>query len=149
MRIAIAADHGGFEYKQQLIPLLLKWGHEIMDYGTYSEDSVDYPDYIGPLAKDVAKGYFDRGIVICGTGIGVSIVSNKVEGIRCALVSQVEVAKITREHNDSNILAMGARVIDFDTCQKITKTWLDTDFSKEERHIQRIEKISEFEKTKV
>lgn len=145
MRLAIAADHGGFEYKQKLIEVLMKKGYEVMDYGTYSLDSVDYPDYIAPLAKDVSNHEFEKGIVICGTGIGVSIVANKIKGIRCALVNTVEVAKITREHNDSNILAMGARVISFDECVAITETWLDTDFSNEERHKNRINKIGELE----
>ena len=145
MRIAIGSDHGGFAYKQMLIPLLLEWGHEVMDFGTYNTDPVDYPDYIYYLGKSVSEKEFDRGIVICGTGIGVSIVANKFKNVRCALVSSVEVAKITREHNDSNILAMGERTIDPQTCIDITKTWLDTPFSNEERHIKRIEKIARYE----
>ena len=143
MKIAIGSDHGGYQYKKELIKHLKGLNHEVLDYGTDSDASVDYPDYAKKVALDVSLNKVDKGIVICGTGIGVCISANKVKGIRCALVNDPEVAIITREHNDSNVLAMGARVIDYDTCVKITDNWLKTSFSNEIRHQNRINKIEE------
>ena len=111
MKIALACDHGAFEYKEIVKEMLTKEGHIVEDFGCYSTESVDYPDYAGPAAQSVADGKNDRGIVICGTGIGVSITANKIKGIRCALCSDPVSAKLTREHNDSNVLAMGQRII--------------------------------------
>ena len=145
MKIAIGCDHGGFDYKQNLVEELIKQGHIVKDYGCYNNNSIDYPDYAKLVARAVSDKEYDKGIVICGTGIGVSIVANKINGIRCALVNDPNVAIITREHNDSNVLAMGARVIDYDTCLKITNNWLNTEFSNDERHINRINKIKEVE----
>lgn len=145
MKIAISSDQGGFEHKTKLIEEIKKMGHEVQDFGTYSEDSVDYPDFIYPASKSVASKENDLGIIICGTGIGASIVANKVRGIRCALVNSVEVAKLTREHNDSNILALAGRTTDYETNLEIVKAWLETPFSNEERHNVRINKISDIE----
>ena len=145
LKVGIGADHGGFEYKNKLVNDLKQLGYEVVDYGTNSSESVDYPEYSYPVAIDVSLKKIDRGIVICGTGIGVSIVANKAKGVRCALVNDVQVAKITREHNDSNMLAMGARVIDYNKCFEISKMWLETEFSNEKRHIDRIRKIGEIE----
>jgi ribose 5-phosphate isomerase B len=145
MTIALAADHGGFELKEKLKAMLEKWGYEVMDFGSYDTESVDYTDTVYPAAKAVAAKDADLGIVFCGTGIGASITANKVKGIRCALVNDLALAQVTREHNDSNVLAMGGRVIDEDTMIKIVSTWLTTPFSKGERHQRRIDKIKKIE----
>ncbi|EIJ80304.1 ribose-5-phosphate isomerase [Bacillus methanolicus PB1] len=148
MKVAIASDHGGVNIRQEIINLLEEMGIEYEDYGCECTTSVDYPDYALPVAEKVAKGEFDRGILICGTGIGMSIAANKVKGIRCALVHDVFSAKATREHNDSNILAMGERVIGPGLAREIAKTWLTTEFQGG-RHANRIEKICEYEKVNV
>lgn len=146
MKIALACDHGGFDYKETLKATLLKEGYEVKDFGCYSAESVDYPEMAYPCAKAVSNGEADRGIVICGTGIGVSIVANKVEGIRCALCSDLFSAQATREHNDSNMLAMGGRVISEEMMLKIAKVWLETPFSNDERHMRRIAKVMDIDK---
>lgn len=145
MKIAIASDHGGFEYKEQLIPYLTSLGYEVTDMGCYSTDSIDYSDYAFPLAEAVSDGTVERGIVICGTGIGVSICANKVKNVRCALCTDPLMAKLTREHNDSNVLALGGRIIGIELAKEIAATWLKTPFSNDERHIRRIKKISAYE----
>lgn len=144
MKIAIACDHGGFELKQVIINRLNEQGYEVKDFGCYSCESVDYPDYAYPVAKSVADKEYDRGILICGTGIGMSIAANKVKGIRCALCHDVFSAHATREHNDSNVLAMGARVIGAGLAIDIVDTWLKTEFTGG-RHSSRIEKITAIE----
>jgi len=138
MKIAIGADHGGYDYKEEILGLLQSKGYEVKDFGTFSKDSCDYPVIAKAVAKDVAAGNFDRGILICGTGIGMSIVANKVKGIRAALCSDTFSAKATREHNNSNILCLGARVIGNKLAEDIVKIWLETPFSNEERHLRRI-----------
>ncbi len=140
--IGIGADHGGFELKRELIVYLEKNGYEYKDYGCYDANAIDYPDIAQPLARDVAEGELDKGILICGTGIGISIAANKVEGIRAALCHDVFSAEATRLHNDANILAMGGRVVAGGLAIKIVETFLNTDFSGDERHARRIEKIS-------
>ncbi|GAB7387885.1 ribose 5-phosphate isomerase B [Bacillaceae bacterium] len=144
MRVAIGADHGGFRLKEEIKALLDSLGIEYMDYGCSCEDSVDYPDYALPVAEKVARGEFDRGILVCGTGIGMSIAANKIRGVRCALVHDVYSAKMTREHNDSNVLAMGARVIGPGLALEIVKTWLSTEFQGG-RHERRVQKVKEIE----
>ena len=144
MKLAIASDHGGYELKQKLMPYIELLGHELTDMGCYSEMSVDYPDYAFPLAEAVAAGEYERGIVICGTGIGVSICCNKVAGIRCALCGDILSAELTRRHNDSNVLAMGGRIIGPETAKAIVRTWLATPFEGG-RHEGRIAKISAYE----
>jgi ribose 5-phosphate isomerase B len=146
MKIALAADHGGYSHKEALKKKLIEWGYDVDDFGTNSEDSVDYSDYIYPASKAVSEGRADKGIILCGTGIGASITANKVNGIRCALVSDVTVAEVTRLHNDSNVLAMGGRVLSEDTMFKIARIWLETPFSEDARHQRRISKIAEIEK---
>lgn len=141
--IGIGCDHGGLELKNEVIKYLESNGIEYKDYGTYTSESVDYPVYAKLVADAVAAGECEKGIVICGTGIGVSIVANKVKGIRCALCHDVFSAKATREHNDSNMLAMGGRVVGTGLAVEIVKTWLNTDFSNDERHIRRIKMIEE------
>ncbi|WP_019413528.1 ribose 5-phosphate isomerase B [Paenisporosarcina sp. TG20] len=144
MNIAISSDHGGNNLRKEIISLLNELGHNYQDFGPQTSDSVDYPDYANPVSEGVAAGNFDRGILVCGTGIGMSIAANKVNGIRCALVHDVFSAKATRGHNDSNILAMGERVIGGGLAREIVKTWLAGEFEGG-RHERRIEKLSELE----
>lgn len=140
MRIAIAGDHGGFRLKGEIIKHLDSKGLEYKDLGTYNEDSVDYPDYGQAVGKAVASGEFDRGIIICGTGIGISIAANKIPGIRAALCGDCFSAKASREHNDANVLALGERVIGVELAKMITDIWLKTKFAGG-RHEKRVEKI--------
>lgn len=144
MKIAISSDHGGNNLRREIVQLLVELGIEYVDYGPDSDESVDYPDFASPVANGVALGNFDRGILICGTGIGMSIAANKVKGIRCALVHDVFSAKATRQHNDSNILAMGERVIGPGLAREIAATWLNTTFEGG-RHERRIGKLMELE----
>lgn len=144
MKIAIASDHGGIRIREEIKKLLEELNLEYEDFGCECETSVDYSDYALPVAQKVANGEFDRGILICGTGIGMSIAANKVKGIRCALVHDVFSAKMTRLHNDSNMLAMGERVIGAGLAREIAQTWLETGFEAG-RHATRIGKISEYE----
>ena len=141
--IAIGSDHGGFELKEKLMEHLSERGLEYKDFGTYSSASCDYPVYAKAVANAVASGECDRGIIICGTGIGVSITANKVRGIRAALCGDCFSAEATRQHNDANVLCMGARVIGEGLALKITDTFLDTPFSNDERHIRRISMIED------
>lgn len=145
MNIAICSDHGGYELKQKLIPYIESLGHTVYDFGCHSEASVDYPDFAFPMARAVAAGEFERGIAVCGTGIGVSICCNKVEGIRCALCGDVLSAELTRRHNDSNVLAMGGRIIGVETAKAITRVWLSTEFEGG-RHVKRLDKIEAYSK---
>lgn len=140
-KIAIGADHGGYEYKKQIIRELENKGYTVKDFGTDSAESCDYPIYAKLVANAIANNEYDKGILICGTGIGMSIVANKTKGIRAALCSDLFSARATREHNDSNILCLGARVIDIKSAIEITNIWLETPFSNEERHIKRINMI--------
>ncbi|KYG90232.1 ribose 5-phosphate isomerase B [Metasolibacillus sp. FSL H7-0170] len=144
MKIAISSDHGGNNLRREIMSLLGDLGISYEDFGPQSDESVDYPDYAKPVSDGVASGKFDRGILICGTGIGMSIAANKVKGIRCALVHDVFSAKATRCHNDSNVIAMGERVIGPGLAREIVATWLSTEFEGG-RHTRRVEKISELE----
>ncbi|MCT4780333.1 MULTISPECIES: ribose 5-phosphate isomerase B [Exiguobacterium] len=144
MKVAIGADHGGFKLKAELTELLQELGMDYTDFGTYSSDSIDYPDVAIPVAEAVANGEFDRGILICGTGIGIGIAANKVKGIRAALVHDTFSAKATRQHNNSNILTMGERVIGPGLARDIAKIWLETEFEGG-RHENRVCKISDYE----
>ena len=141
--IAPGCDHGGYGLMQDVIKHLEERGLEYKNYGCYSEESVDYPVYAKKVAHAVADGECERGILICGTGIGISITANKVPGIRAALCGDCFSAQATREHNDANILAMGARVTGPGLALKIVDTFLDTPFSNDERHIRRIKMIEE------
>ena len=142
--IAIASDHGGFDLKESIIAHLLNTGWEVDDLGPHSGDSVDYPDYGIKLAEAVAEKKVERGIVICGTGIGMSIVVNRYPGIRGTLCSDLFTAKLCREHNDSNILIMGGRVIGKGLAAEIVNTWLNTDFEGG-RHQRRLDKITQID----
>ncbi|CAM4155052.1 ribose 5-phosphate isomerase B [Paenibacillus alkaliterrae] len=145
MKIAIGADHGGYSLKEVVVPFLQSLGHEVVDVGCSCEQSVDYPDYALPVCDLVTSGQAERGILICGTGIGMSIAANKVRGIRCALVHDLFSAQATRDHNDSNVLAMGERVIGPGVAQEIIRIWIETPFSGGERHAGRINKVKQIE----
>ncbi|WP_188456676.1 ribose 5-phosphate isomerase B [Virgibacillus oceani] len=144
MKVIITADHAGMTIRNEVKNLLDEMGIDYEDTGCDCQSSVDYPDYALPAAERVAKGEFDRGIFICGTGIGMSITANKVKGIRCALVHDVYTAKLTRQHNDSNVLAMGERVIGPGLAREIAKNWLESEFDGG-RHANRIGKITTYE----
>ncbi len=141
--IGLGCDHGGLELKKVVMDYLDSKNIEYKDFGTYTSESCDYPVYGKAVANAVAGGECDKGIIICGTGIGISIAANKVRGIRAALCHDVFSAKATREHNDANILAMGARVIGPGLALEIVKAFLETDFSNDERHIRRIKMIED------
>ena len=143
MKIAIACDHGAYDYKVEIKKMLEEQGHQVIDCGCDSTASVDYPDYGSAAARMVASKEVDTGIVMCGTGIGISISANKIKGIRCALCTDTTMARLTREHNDANILGMGARVIGAGTALAILETFLNTPFSEGERHKSRIAMIEE------
>lgn len=143
--IAIASDHGGYELKEDLKSFLEEGGYEVGDLGTYNNDSVDYPDYGVDLSRRVAAGEFEKGILLCGTGIGMSIVANKVSGIRAALVNDVYSARMSAEHNDANVLVIGGRVTGKGLAREMVKAWLETKFAGG-RHLKRLNKIIELEK---
>lgn len=144
MKIGIGSDHGGFELKEYIKKFLENQNIEFVDYGTYSQESVDYPDYAEKLSKAVVSGQVDKGIAICGTGIGISIACNKIKGIRCALCSDTYSARMSIEHNNANILALGGRVVGKDLAVEIVSTWLNAKFQGG-RHERRINKISKIE----
>ncbi|MCM3731798.1 ribose 5-phosphate isomerase B [Fictibacillus nanhaiensis] len=144
MKVAIGSDHAGVELRKEIIAMIQELGMEVEDVGCECTTSVDYPDYAIPVAEKVANGEADRGILICGTGIGMSIAANKVKGIRCALVHDLFSAKATRQHNDSNVLAMGERVIGPGLALEIAKVWLTTEYEGG-RHGRRVGKISQYE----
>ena len=144
MKIAIGCDHGALHLKNKLVEHLTNQGHEPVDFGTYTQDSCDYPDFAAPAAKAVASGECEKGIVLCTTGIGVSITCNKVNGIRCALLSDVMSARMTREHNDTNVMAIGAGVVGQMLALEIIDTWLGTDYEGG-RHQRRIDKMMALE----
>lgn len=144
MKIALGADHGGFALKEEIKRLLTKQGHDVTDFGTNSADSTDYNDYAIPVAEGVAKGDFERGVLVCGTGIGMSIQANKIKGVRAALVHDLFSAKATRLHNDSNVLTMGGRILGVDLALAIVDVWINTPFSEETRHVRRVGKIDKY-----
>ena len=143
MVVALASDHGGYDLKCQVVRHLKERGIECRDFGCYGEASCDYPDFGKEAAKAVAKGECDRGVVICTTGIGISIAANKVKGVRCALCAEPYSAKMTRLHNDANILAMGGGIVGTNLALEIVDVFLDTPFSGEEKHARRIAKIED------
>ncbi len=143
MRIAIAADHAGFEYKNYIFKYLTEKGYQIHDFGTYSSESADYPDFVHPLAIAVENKEFDYGILFCGSGQGVSITANKHAGIRCALCWQPEIARLARQHNNANVVAMPARFIAKELAQEIVDIFISTEFEGG-RHQTRVDKISKW-----
>lgn len=144
MRIAIAGDHAGFEEKQLLVGYLRELGHEVVDHGPANDDRVDYPDFAALVARDVAVGTADRGVLVCGTGIGMAVAANKVHGIRAANVTSPEFAALAREHNDANIVTVSGRFVDDATNRAIVKAFLETEFAGG-RHTGRVEKIMALE----
>lgn len=146
MKIALGCDHGALMLKNALIPFLQSMGHSVADFGTYSLESCDYPDFAAAAAQAVADGDCDRGIVLCTTGIGVSITANKIRGVRCALLSDINSARMARLHNDTNMMALGAAVVSQDLAFAIVETWLNTPFSNEDRHQRRIDKVMSCER---
>lgn len=141
MRIALGCDHGGLELKNHLVSYLKSKNHDVIDYGTYTKDSCDYPDYAYPAALSLKNCEVDYAIVICTTGIGVSIVANKVKGVRCSLVTNVADAILTKEHNNSNCLALGAKNVSLSLAEDIVDAWLSAEFAGG-RHLNRVNKIS-------
>lgn len=139
-RIAIGSDHAGFKYKETIKAMLLANGHTVRDFGTYSEESCDYPDYIRPVAESVASGEYERGIVLGGSGNGEAIVANRIKGVRCGLCWTEQVAIWNRAHNDGNVLSIGQRTISEEEALRIVKVWLTTEFEGG-RHVARIYKI--------
>ena len=142
--IAIASDHAALDLKETIKAYLVELGYEYIDFGTYTKDSCNYPEYAFKAAKAVAEGECEKGILICGTGIGMSLAANKVKGIRCAVCSEPYSAKMSREHNDANMLAFGARVVGEDLAKMIVKTWLDASFQGG-RHQTRVNEITNIE----
>jgi ribose 5-phosphate isomerase B len=140
VRIAIGADHAGFAYKQRLVGMLRGWGHDVTDFGTHSTDPVDYPLVIRPVAEAVARGEYERGVVLGGSGNGEAIVANRVRGVRCTLCWSVEAARYARLHNDANVLALGERLVPEGELEEIVRTWLTTPFEGG-RHLRRIQLI--------
>ena len=145
MKITIGSDHGAVELKDAVKKVLAEFDVEINDVGTFGSAAVDYPDIAEKVCAEVVSGNAERGIVLCGTGIGISIAANKIKGIRCALCNDVFSAKMSREHNNANVLAMGGRVLGVGVASEIVRAWLTTDFSGDERHNRRLAKIAELE----
>ena len=145
MKITIGSDHGATELKEVVKKVLAEFNVEINDVGTFGNAAVDYPDIAEKVCAEVVSGNSERGIVLCGTGIGISIAANKIKGIRCALCNDVFSAKMSREHNNANVLAMGGRVLGVGPAGEIVRAWLTTDFSNDERHNRRLAKISALE----
>jgi len=145
MQIGLACDHGGVELKEEVKLFLKSMGFEPIDLGTFNKDSVDYPDYAILVAERISKGEMERGILICGTGIGMSMVANKFPGVRAALVNDLYSSRFSREHTDANILVMGGRIVGRDLAKEIIKVWLNTAFAGG-RHKSRLEKIEALEK---
>lgn len=145
MKISIGCDHGALALKNKVAAHLQAQGHEVLDFGTYTPESCDYPDFAAAAARAVASGECEKGIVLCTTGIGVSIAANKVRGIRCALLSDPLSARMTRLHNDTNMMAMGAGIVGENLALEIVDTWLGTEFSGDARHQRRINKVMALE----
>jgi ribose 5-phosphate isomerase B len=139
--IALAADHGGIVYKDRIAELLRNRGNEVLDFGVHSTESADYPDYAHQAAESVASGQAESAIIVCGSGIGVSIVANKSHGVRAANCTTPEMARLAREHNHANVPTLGERIVDWDTAREIVEAFLTTPPSQEERHTRRVDKI--------
>jgi ribose 5-phosphate isomerase B len=141
VRIAVGSDHAGFAYKEKICKFLVEQGHQVQDMGTYSEEPVDYPQWIRPVAEAVARGEYDRGVVLGGSGNGEAMVANKVRGIRCALCWNDDSARYARQHNDANVLSIGQRLVSEQTALAVVRVWLNTQFEggRHERRIKQIE----------
>lgn len=145
MKIALGADHAGFAYKQAVLEQLTRSGHIVMDFGTNSDDSTDYPDYAALVARAVSSGKCDRGILVCGTGIGMAIAANKISGIRAAVPWSVKTAKLASEHNWSNVLCLSGRFLSIEVLKRMVRVWLATPWATSSRHKRRIKKILKLE----
>ncbi len=145
MRVAMGTDHGGFVLKEDIKGRLVAAGYEVLDFGTDSEDAVDFPDYVGPAARAVASGEADRGVVLCGSGAGASITAGKIRGIRAAIIHDVYTAHQGVEHDGMNVIALGGRVIGPEPAWEIVQAFLEAEFSGEERHLRRVAKIDELD----
>jgi len=141
LKIAVGSDHAGYKLKEEVVDLLRTDGYDFKDFGTFNEDSVDYPDVAREVAEAVTSGDYDRGILVCGTGIGMCITANKVPGIRAALCFEQYMAKVAREHNDANILVLGGRTTGVEIAKEIVRVWLNTSFDPKSRHARRVAKI--------
>lgn len=146
MRVAVGSDHAGYEdpaphYKPEIINHLKMRGHEVVDCGTNGSDSVDYPDFAERVCETILTGKADRGVLVCGTGIGISIAANRHKGIRAAVCAKPEMARLAREHNDANVLALGRRISSLEECLLFIDIWLETEYSNGERHNRRVEKL--------
>ena len=148
LSVALGADHAGWELKEALKGWLIDAGYQVLDFGTHSPDSVDYPDYAAQVAEAVAVGKVDRGVLVCGTGIGMAIAANKVAGVRAALCGDAYTARMSREHNDANVLTLAGRLIDSATGQAMLRVWLETGFAGG-RHARRVDKIADMEGRRV
>jgi ribose 5-phosphate isomerase B len=144
VKIAVGSDHRGYALKERIAALLEDLGHETVDLGTGSAESVDYPDFAFPVAEKVASGEVERGILVCGSGIGMSIAANKVKGVRAALCRTVDDARMTRKHNDSNVLTLSEKSIEYPEIDELIEVWLDTEYEGE-RHQRRLDKITDYE----
>ncbi len=145
MRVAIGADHAGYRMKEELRPFVADLGHEVLDKGTYSDDSVDYPDFAKPVAEAVRDGEADRGIILCGSGVGACVVANKINGVRAGLCHDTYSARQGVEHDDVNVLCLGSRVIGIELARALVTAFLDAEFSREERHQRRLGKVLRLE----
>ena len=145
MKIAVCCDHGGFALKNAVVPYIMELGHEIVDFGTTNENSCDYPDFALLAAEAIVRGECERGVFICTTGIGISIAANKVPGIRCALCTEPLSARLTREHNNANVLALGGGYTGVNLAKEIVRVFLETPFSEGVNHVRRVEKIKRIE----
>ena len=141
--IALAADHGGVDYKDRIAEMLRSDGYDVLDFGVHSHESVDYPDYARQAADAVSRGEVENAIIVCGSGIGVSIVANKSHGVRAANCTSPEMARLSREHNHANVLTLGERLVDWETARQIVETFLQTPPSNDERHVRRVGKIED------
>jgi ribose 5-phosphate isomerase B len=149
MKIAIAADHAGFPLKQSLTGWLRECGHEVKDFGTANAESTDYPDYAAAVAREIASGEAERGVLICYTGIGMSIAANKVIGVRAAVATNDEAVRLTRSHNNANVLALGARFTELPDAKRLIETFLSAEFDGGTRHVRRISKIADIERAEL
>ena len=145
MKIAIGADHGGFLLKEKLCASLAAWGHEVANLGTDSTESCDYPDFAQAVGEAVAEGRAERGLLLCTTGIGMAMAANKIQGVRAAPAQSEDEVRLTREHNDANVLTLGAKYLDERHALKLIRVFLDTEFSGGERHLRRVAKIAQLE----
>lgn len=141
MRVGIASDHGGYGQKDQIAAYIRSLGHEVVDYGPFSPDPVDYPDYADKVGRAVSRGELDRGVLLCGTGLGMAITADKIPGVRAAAIQSIEFVELFREHNDGNVLALSGRFVGPEANERLVKIFLETEASPEARHRNRVEKI--------